>query len=276
MRKTVGILMVLAAWAVAAQAEPLRVKVGAASSEGEVSFTLSVELPADPSLEPTPDTDTGTTPEEGSFPEETPAPEESPAEQRSAQVVAYVPGAMTAQEKAVLIYDAVAAADEPGTWRAVFVSGTSMTFEHLVGEEWLGVDAIANLADTTGGGSQLQATDQVVEFSLDIDPFAFAFGFDMEGNPSFITIAVTNTLTFTRPIQMGDTAETLVGQFEVFLLEQEAEGVSVTRAGATSLKILLSGSSSSAINWQVTDVGLVATGGGEVVGDDGSARNIIR
>ena len=71
MRKTIVSLLVLAATAAVAQADPLRVKTGAASNQGDVSFTLSV----------------------------TPAPG-SDAEAASVDVAAPIAGAMSGQDEA--------------------------------------------------------------------------------------------------------------------------------------------------------------------------------
>jgi len=227
MRKTLVSLVVLAASVAVAQADPLKVKVGAASIQGEVSFTLSVPPPAGTDLDA-----------------------------ETVAVIAYVAGETSAQDKVLAIHEAVANAGVAGTWRAVSAAGaTSMSFEHLVGEAWTAVESITALVDTTGAGTQL-VTNQLVGFSLDIDPAAVAFGTDANGGPSFMTVSVTNTLTFTKAIQMGDTAETLVGEFEAFLIAQAAEGVAVERTGPTSLNVRLDSTSNAAINLQVTDAGL--------------------
>jgi len=250
MRMTVVAVMVLAASAVVAQADPLKLKVGAASNGGSVSFTLAAK--GDSGVE-------------------------------SVVVSVDFPSAVTAQDKAAVIRDAVANAGVAGTWRTGSSATVAMTFEHLVEGEWKPVDQIINLVDTTGSGTSLQTKDQAVDFSLDIDPYASASGYDLEGGPSFLTIAVTNTLTFTRAVEPGESAESLVAQFEAFLAEQEAEGVVVERTGPTSLRISLDGSSSAALNWQITDSGLLgeATAGAVVgaaeVGDDtGDGRMIDR
>jgi hypothetical protein len=232
MRSTVGFLMlVLAASATAAQAGPLKVKIGAASNQGEVSFTLSMNSGD------------------------------------SVYVSVPLAAAASPAEKAAAICDAVGNADVLGTWQAVpATAGVAMSFQHLVDDGWVDVDSVIGLADTTGAGTQLETKDQIVDFTLDLDPEAMATGFDLDGGPSFITISVTNTLAFTRAVQMGDTAQSLVDQFEAFLAEQAPEGLSVTRTGPTSVKIRLDGSSS-ALNWQVTDTGLmlVARGSGVLV-----------
>jgi hypothetical protein len=239
MRKTIIGLMVLAATAAVAQAEPLKIKTGAALNPGDVSFTLSV------------------TPSQG-----------SDVDGASVNVGAAISGAMSAQEKVAAITDAVGAAGEPGTWRVVSAVGASaMSFEHLVGDTWTAVDSVTGLLDTTGAGTQLQTKNQVVDFNLNIHPDAVAAGVDAQGLPSFTTLSVTNTLTFTRANQPGDTAEALVAAFEAFLVEQQAEGVTVERTGPTSLKISLDGSSTSAISLQVTDAGFLdkATAGATVL-----------
>lgn len=248
MRKAIVSLLVLVAAAAVAQADPLKVKIGAASNQGEVSFTLSV-APAQGSLA---------------------GPETVP-------VVVSFADAMSAQSKVAAIADAVANTGDQGMWRAAYAVGaTSMSFEHLVGETWTAVDSITNLVDTTGAGTQLQTKDNVVDFTLTIDPSAVAAGSDALGGPSFTTVSVTNTLTFTRANQPGDTAEDVVGAFEAFLVEQQAEGVTVERTGATSLKITLDGTSTSALNLQVTDVGLLSNAtAGAVVVDPGAAGQVI-
>ena len=247
MRKTIVSLLVLAATAVVAQADPLKVKIGAAANQGEVSFTLSVAPP------------------QGSL-----------AGPETLSVAVSIADAMSAQNKVAAIAAAVANTGEQGTWRAVSAAGsTSMTFEHLVGETWTPVDSITNLADTTGAGTQLQTANKVVDFQLEINPDAVAVGSNVQGGPSFTTVAVTNTLTFTRANQPGDTAQDVVSAFEAFLIEQEAEGVTVERTSATSLKITLDGSSTSALNLQVTDVGLLTNATAGAVVNPGVAGQVI-
>jgi hypothetical protein len=247
MRKTIVSLLVLAATAVVAQADPLKVKIGAASSQGEVSFTLSVAPP------------------QGSM-----------LGGESVDVTAHINGATSAQNKVVAIANAVDNAGASGTWRAVSAVGsTSMTFEHLVGETWKAVDSITNLVDSTGAGTQIQTTSNAVDFKLEINPAAVAVGANAQGGPSFTTVAVTNTLTFTRANQPGDTAETVVSAFENFLLEQEAEGVTVERTSATSLKITLDATSTSALNLQVTDIGLLSNAAAGAVVNPGVAGQVV-
>ena len=229
MRRTIVSLLVLAATAAVAHADPLKVKVGAASNQGEVSFTLSVSA------------------SEG-------------YDGASVNLSVSIADVMSAQDKVGAITNAVANAEPAGTWRAVSVAGaTSMSFEHLVGDLWVAVDSVTGLNDTTGAGTQLQTTNQVVDFTLDINPDAVAAGTNAAGGASFTSVAVTNTLTFTRANQPGDTAETLVNAFHAFLVDQQPEGVTVERTGATSLRITLDGTSTSALNLQVTDVGLLAS-----------------
>jgi len=227
------VMMVLVASVAVAQAEPLKLKTGAGSGPGQVSFTLSA-------------TTTSVDPLSGATVSST----------ESADVVAYAEVALTASAKAALVSQAVENAGEFGTWRAVPVSATVVAFEHLVGDGWVPAGSISSLLDTTGSGTQLYTSDQLVAFSLDIDPFAAATGFDEQGLPSFLTVSVTNSLTFTRAVQAGDTAEVLVNEFQAFLVAQQAEGVQVTRTGPTSLSVKLQGTSGAALNCQVTDTGL--------------------
>ena len=238
MRNTVGFLMlVLAASVTSAHAGGLTIKIGAAPNDGNVNFTLSNVASGD-----------------------------------SVYVTVPVVAGASLADKAVAIGDVVANAGVPGTWRAVPATvGVALTFQHLVADEWVDVDSITGLADTTGGGTQLETRDEIVDFTLDMDAEAVATGFDLEGGPSFITISVTNTLAFTRAIQTGDTPQSLVDRFEAFLAEQGGEGLSVTRTSPTALKVRLT-TSSSALNWQVTDTGLmlVANGSGQIITRDAS------
>ena len=232
MRKTIGFLMlVLAASVTSAQAGGLVLKIGAALNDGSVSFALSMNSGD------------------------------------SVQIsVPFVAGASPA-DKSAAIADAVANAYVVGTWRAVPATvGVALSFQHLVVDQWVDVDSIIGLVDTTGGGTQIQTLGLIVDFTLDLDPAAVATGFDLQGGPSFITISVTNTLAFTRMIQPGDTAQTLVDQFEAFMAAQAAEGVSLTRIGPTTVTIRLA-SASPALSWQVTDTGLMplATGSGLII-----------
>jgi hypothetical protein len=238
MRKTAGfLLLVLAATVASAQASGLKVRIGAATSDGSVNFTLSHVASGD-----------------------------------TVDVTLSLPAGASPVDKAAAIADAVANVGVPGTWRAVSgTTGAALSFQHLLGDEWVDVDSITGLGDTTGAGTQIETLNEPVDFTLDLDSEAVATGVDLQGGPSFITISVTNTLTFTRTIQAGDTAQSLIDQFEAFMAEQGAEGVTVTRTGPSSLKIHLS-SASSALNWQVSDTGvlLVAKGSGQIITRDAS------
>lgn len=249
MRKPVVLLAVLAASVTVAQAEPLKLMVGASASEGEVSFILSVTTTSSPLL----GYRVSTT--------------------ESVGVTTYVPGALSASEKAAVIGDAVAGAYVPGTWRAVPVPDmvAVLTFEHLVGDAWVPVDSIGNLADTTGSGTLVYTRGQAASFSLDIDPMALATGFDAYGFQSALAISVTNSLTFGRAIWPGDTADVLLTDFQNFLAAQAPQGVQFVRTSPTSLNILVSGTETAALSWQVTDTGLLgmATAGALLDVDSG-------
>ncbi len=162
--------------------------------------------------------------------------------------------AMTASEKAVALSAAVAAQDPSGTWRAV-ASGAALTFEHSVDGVWQDVDSITEISDTTGAGTRLAKEGSVVKFKLSLDEDAVASGVDENGNPSFITVSVTDTLAWTHPIQAGETAGQIVDQLYAFLLDQAGSGVQVTRLSPTSIEIELAYESSS-LNWQITDTAL--------------------
>jgi len=243
MRKAVVLMTVLAASVAVAQAEPLKLRVGAGAGQGQVSFTLSATTN---SVDPVSGNTLSTT--------------------DSADVTVYADGVLTASAKAALIAGAVGNAGEYGTWRAVQVSSTVLAFEHMVGDLWVPATAISSLVDTTGAGTQLCTPEQHVSFSLGIDPSAVAIGFDELGAPSFLTVSVTNSLTFTRAVQPGDTAEVLVSAFQAFLVAQQAQGVQVTRTSPTDLSVTIQGTAGAALNWQVTDLGLTesATAGAVV------------
>lgn len=233
MRQAIVLMAVLAASVAVAQAAPLQLQVGAASQAGTVSFTLSATTN---SLDPLSGAMVSTT--------------------DSAQISVPVDGPLAASDKAALVAQAVANAGVYGTWRAVLVSSTVLAFEHMVGSLWVPVDTIANLVDTTGSGTLLATPEHVVAFSLNIDPSAVAVGFDAQGLPSFFTVSVTNTLTFTQAVQPGDTAAVLVGEFRAFLAAQQAAGVQVILTGPTSLSVTLQGATGAAFTWQLTDLGL--------------------
>jgi len=242
MRKAMVLMTVLAASVAVAQAEPLKLRVGAGAGQGQVSFTLSATTN---SVDPVSGNTLSTT--------------------DSADVTVYADGALTASAKAALIAGAVGNAGEYGTWRAVQVTSTTLAFEHMVGDLWVPATAVSALVDTTGSGTQLASPERQVAFNLAIDPSAVAIGFDELGAPSFLSVSVTNSLTFTRAIQPGDTADVLVSEFEAFLTAQQAEGVQVSRTSPTSLSLSMAGTSGAALNWQVTDLGLTQSATAEAV-----------
>ena len=132
---------------------------------------------------------------------------------------------LPASQKAEVV--AAAVATEPsGSWRAAGAGGT-LTFQHLVGDAWQNVDVVANLTDTTGAGTKLTSSDTSVAFTLSLDETAVAVGYDAMGEPSFITVSVTDTLTWTQALQGGETPQTLLDTFEAFLAAEAGEGVEV-------------------------------------------------
>lgn len=233
MRKAIVLMAVLAASVAVAQAAPLQLQVGAGSQAGTVSFTMSATTN---SVDPLTGATLSTT--------------------DSAAVTVYADGPLAASDKAGLIAQAVGNAGEYGTWRAVSVSSTVLAFEHLVGNLWVPVDTIASLVDTTGSGTLLTTPEHVVAFSLNIDPSAVAVGFDAQGLPSYLTVSVTNTLTFTQAVQPGDTAAVLVSEFQAFLAAQQVAGMQVILTSPTSLSVTLQGAAGAAFTWQLTDLGL--------------------
>jgi hypothetical protein len=220
-------LGLLVSVAVPASAGPMRLKVGAAKNAGVVQFALHHAVTGE-----------------------------------SHVVEAYVASALDAAPKAQAVADAVAATDASGTWRAV-ASGAELTFEHQVGLIWLAVDTVTDLVDTTGAGSKLSTSGNVVDFTLDIDPEATATGVDAVDSPSFITVSLTDTLAWTRPIQVGQSASNLLDQFESFLRSEAGEGILVVRESPNQLQVTLL-YDSSPMNWEITDTGLqpLAKGGG--------------
>lgn len=160
---------------------------------------------------------------------------------------------MSATNKAAALSAAVAAQDPSGTWRGV-ASGATVTFEHAVDGVFSGVDAVNQISDTTGSGTGLAKTSSV-KFKLSVDEDAIASGVDAAGSPSFITVSVTDTLTWTHPIPAGETAEQTVDLLYAYLLDQAGSGVQVTRTSATSIEIEVA-SSSSSLSWQITDTAL--------------------
>jgi hypothetical protein len=213
------VLGLLVSVAVPASAGPMTLKLGAAKNAGLVQFTLHHAVTGE-----------------------------------SHAVEAYVDGVMDAAPKAQVVADAVAASDASGTWRAV-ASGAELTFEHRVALLWLAVDTVSDLVDTTGAGSKLSTSGNVVDFTLDIDPEATATGVDALDAPSFITVSLTDTLAWTRPIQVGQNASDLLDQFETFLRSEAGEGVLVVRQSPNELLVTLLYDSSQ-MNWEITDTGL--------------------
>jgi hypothetical protein len=162
---------------------------------------------------------------------------------------------MSAADKAAALSAAVAAQDPSGTWRGV-ATGAALTFEHAVEGVFSSVDSVSDISDTTGSGTGLAKNDgDSVKFKLAVDEDAVASGVDAGGNPSFITVSVTDTLTWTHPIPAGETAGNIVDLLYAYLLEQGGSGVQVTRTAATSIEIQLSYDSAS-LSWQITDTAL--------------------
>lgn len=219
---------------------PVEVKVGPAHVPGLVSFTLATSVNGDSlSVETVVDT----------------AP-------------------LSAADKAALVAAAVAAADPTGSWQASGGAGT-LTFHHLVGEAWERVDVVSNYTDTTGAGTKLESADTAVAFTLTMDEAAAAVGYDAMGEPSYITVSVTDTLAWTRALQGGETPQALLDAFQAFLLAEAGEGVEVVRNSVASLTVVLR-YEESAINWQVTDLGLESTSQGEAARLDDGATLIRR
>jgi hypothetical protein len=212
-------LGLVVAIAVPASAGPMKLKLGAAKSGGVVRFALHHAATGD-----------------------------------SHQVEVSIPGTLDALPKTTAVATAVAALDATSTWRAT-VTSTGLTFQHLVNLVWVDVDTISDLVDTTGSGSKLSTNGTVVDFTVDIDPEAMASGVDAIDSPSIITVTLTDTLTWTRSIQYGQTAADLLDQFEAFLREEAGEGVLVVRTSPSAMQITLLYDSSQ-MNWQVTDTGL--------------------
>jgi hypothetical protein len=212
-------LGLVVASAIPASAGPMELKVGAAKSEGVIRFALHHAATGD-----------------------------------SHQVEVSIPGPLDAQPKSVAVAAAVAALDASSTWQAT-VTSTGLTFQHLVNLAWVDVDTISDLVDTTGSGSKLSTTGNVVDFTLDIDPEAMASGVDAIDSPSIITVTLTDTLTWTSAIQYGQTATDLLDQFEAFLRAEAGEGVLVVRQSPSAMQITLLYDSSQ-MNWQITDTGL--------------------
>jgi hypothetical protein len=180
---------------------------------------------------------------------------------------------LDAAAKAAIVAAAVAA-EPSGSWRAGGEAGT-LTFQHLVGETWVNVDVVGGFTDTTGAGTKLQSSDTAVAFSLSIDETAVAVGYDAMGEPSFMTVSVTDTLSWTKALQGGETAQTLLDDFEQFLAAEAGEGVEVARNSPSSITVVLYYEESH-LNWQVTDLGLESYAWGEGVRIDDPAMLIRR
>ena len=179
---------------------------------------------------------------------------------------------LDASQKAALVVARVTNLDP--TWQAV-ASGSTLTFQHLVGVSWQNVDVVSNFTDTTGGGTKLTAADTVVAFTLSIDESAVAVGYDAFGDPSFVTVSMTDTLTWTKPLQGGETAQVVLDAFQTFLAAEAGAGVTVVRNSPFSLTAILH-YAVSLVNWQVTDLGLQAASKGEAVRLDDPAMLIRR
>lgn len=230
MKKLRLIALSSALWSVAsiAQADALKLKVGAATTSGAIGFTLVSDADSshfDVALEP-----------------------------------------MTAPAKASAVQDAIAAQDASGTWRAD-ATGSALTFEHLVDGVWQKVDAISGVQDTTGAGTQLATHDATLVFNLNLAPNAVASGLDADGAPSFITISVTNSLAWTRAVQAGDTPESVLDLFAAFLAEQAEDTVEITRETPAVIVLRQKGDGDSlSLSWQITDTGLLMGAQGSAVG----------
>ncbi len=143
-----------------------------------------------------------------------------------------------------------------------------------MGEFWLDVDLITGYSDTTGSGTKIESVNKVVAFTLALDEAAVAVGYDGMGEPSFIMVTVTDTLTYTRALQGGETPEVLLDALQAFLAAEAGEGVTVTRSAANVLTITLRYEDSQ-VNWQVTDLGFESGAKAEALSVE-SNGNMIR
>jgi hypothetical protein len=173
-------------------------------------------------------------------------------------------GPMMASDKAIALQNAVSALDP--NWSAV-ASATELTFQHQIAGTWQPVDSITFITDTSGGFTVLETQGVVVDFNLGIDPAAVASGVNAMGNPSYITVSFTNTLTWSYAVQPGDTAQTILDHLQAFILNQATMGVTVSRLSPTTIAVNLQ-YNISFFNWTITDTGLqgLATGGALFVG----------
>ncbi len=223
--------LVLLASATTLGAEPLRLRIGAATTDGSVAFTLGA--PAEQTNEvPSP----GEAPETASF------------------EVAFAAGT-PASVKAETIRQAVVA-DPSGHWSAQ-VAGAGLKFQYLAGENWVDVEGVTDLSDTTGGGTQLSTRGSAVAIQIRVNPDAVATGVDATGAQSFFTVSLTDTLSWTHAIQPGENVAALLDALQAFVAAQGSEGVLVVRDTPSGLTIKLFYTESEA-NWQLTDTGLLA------------------
>jgi hypothetical protein len=165
-------------------------------------------------------------------------------------------GPMMASDKAIALQQVIATLDPLGTWKAV-TSAAELTFQHQIGGTWQTVDSISNITDTTGGGTVLETSGAAVDFHIDIDPTAVASGTNAMGNPSFLTVSLTDTITWTYAVQPGDTAQSVLDLLQAYLATQGGAGVTVSRPSLTTIAIRLQYNISS-LNWNLTDTGLLS------------------
>lgn len=191
--------VVFSVLAVAAQGQPIELKLSRADNAGTVSMllvhgeaTLSVEVPIAP---------------------------------------------MSGSEKAAAVGEAIAQ-QASGQWRALAQDRT-LTFEHLVDGDWLDVDAVKDFSDDTGSSSQLAKSGGQAVFHLLLGDDVVASGVDASGQPSFFTVTVTDTLAWTHPLTQGETAAQALDLLVAFLADEGGTGVEVTRLGPSHVKIKL-------------------------------------
>jgi hypothetical protein len=224
--------LVFLASAVTLGAEPIRLRVGAATTDGMVRFTLSAAAAA--SQAPSGGPVLAETPETATF------------------EVPVAPG-MSATAKANLIRAAVAA--EPSERWSAMVSGASLKFLHLEEETWVEVVAVTDVSDTTGGGTQLSIRGNAVDINIHVSLDAVATGVDAAGAQSFFTVTLTDTLAWTHAIKPGEGVASLLDALQAFIEQQGSEGVLVVRESENSLSVKLFYTESQ-VSWQLTDTGL--------------------
>jgi hypothetical protein len=174
----------------------------------------------------------------------------------SLEVEAFIDLPMSAAEKAEQVALAVAAADPSEGWRAL-ADGGGLTFQRLVGETWKNVDSVSSFLDTTGAGIRLKTVERAAAYKLKFAPDSVASGVDAQGRPSFITVSLTDTLTWTMALDAGQTAADVLDSFTAFLAEEAGEGVEVFRDSESTVVLQLRYEVSH-LNWQITDTGLEA------------------